>query len=114
MGRSTHELLDILARNVRMAREKIGFSQQHLAEAADLSTGHVTDIEQARKWVSPESLQRLADALLVEPWMLLLPDQPGRSAADYDFMKLYASRIDKKVHDIVFETLRELMQRPEE
>lgn len=99
-----------LSRNIKAAREKLGYSQQALAERADLSAGHMNDLEQGRKWVSADTLERLADALLMEPWMLLIPeDAPGRPA-DYDLLTHFASRMRDQLNTAVAETLQELLK----
>ncbi|MFW5644010.1 MAG: helix-turn-helix domain-containing protein [Alkalispirochaeta sp.] len=76
-------LRQILGSNIRIARLSLGYSQQTLAEKAQISTGHMNDIEQGRKWVSEQTLMNIASALLVSPWMLLLPkisDSDDRTA----------------------------------
>ena len=75
MENQAQEIQTVLARNIKSARAKLGYSQQDLAEKADLSPGHMNDLEQGRKWVSADTLQRLAKALMLEPWMLLVARQ---------------------------------------
>jgi transcriptional regulator with XRE-family HTH domain len=77
MGDKNNSLRQILGSNIRTARTGLGYSQQALAEKAQISTGHMNDIEQGRKWVSEQTLTNLAAALLVRPWMLLIPDITG-------------------------------------
>jgi len=74
MGDKNIRLRQILGSNIRTARNGLGYSQQALAEKAEISTGHMNDIEQGRKWVSEQTLTNLAAALLVRPWMLLIPE----------------------------------------
>ena len=52
----------MLAQNVRVLRLTRGWSQEALAEAAELDRSYVGDIEQARRNVSLDSLERLAGA----------------------------------------------------
>ncbi len=52
----------LLAQNVRVLRLTRGWSQEALAEAAELDRSYVGDIEQARRNVSLDSLERLAGA----------------------------------------------------
>lgn len=110
-----------LSHNTRTARTRLGYSQQELAERANLSTGHINDIEQSRKWLSADSLQRLADALGVEPFMLLLPSNgsPGADSGNpeaqawwllMDFSLQLRERIALAVDDVVQATRRELLQ----
>lgn len=57
------ELNDAIGENVRRARQALGFSQEGLADAADLSKGTVVAIEQHRGNPSVATLCALAEAL---------------------------------------------------
>ncbi len=91
-------LRQILAQNIRTMRRSNGYSQQYLAEAAHISTGHINDIEHGRKWVSEKTFLLLADALMVEPWMLLRPADRAGSVEDgarfVSFISLFRERQD--------------------
>ena len=111
MENQAQKILSILANNIKSARAKLGYSQQELAEKADLSPGHMNDLEQGRKWVSADTLYRLAKALMLEPWMLLLPDTSGGSSTvNYDLLTRFASRMKDHLNTAVTETLRELLK----
>ena len=56
-------------------------SQMKLAEKADLSVSYVCDIESGRRWGTPETFTRLAKALEVSPFELLIPQSHNPSAA---------------------------------
>lgn len=53
----------ILGANVRAARIKAGFSQEQLAEKADLSRNYIGNVERAEYKVTVEALARIAKAL---------------------------------------------------
>jgi transcriptional regulator with XRE-family HTH domain len=59
-------LREILADNMRKIRRKCGMTQAKLAEKADVSTNFIAMIEIARKFPSPDTLDRIAAALGVE------------------------------------------------
>jgi transcriptional regulator with XRE-family HTH domain len=65
-------LREIFAKNLREHRRKCGFSQEKLAEKADISTHYVTMLELARNFPASEVLERLANALNIEVCELLL------------------------------------------
>lgn len=111
MERDGKGLQRILARNVKMAREKLGYSQMELAEQADLSTTHMTDLEQGRKWVSSGSLQRLADALGLEPFMLLLPPDYSSELDAFSLLAEYASSVRERIEGALDTSLKDIMQR---
>lgn len=57
--------------NIRRLRRKRYFSQTKLAEEAKISLGMVGDIETGKRVPSLETLGRIADALNVQPYILL-------------------------------------------
>jgi transcriptional regulator with XRE-family HTH domain len=61
---------EILARNFKVNRQKLGLTQEQLAEKADVSTHYIAMIETCKKYPKPEMLERLARALEVEPHRL--------------------------------------------
>jgi len=52
----------LLAQNVRVLRLMRGWSQEALADAAELDRSYIGDIERAERNVSLDSLERLAQA----------------------------------------------------
>lgn len=62
----------ILARNVRVFRHGLGFSQEELAERAGLHRTYIGSIERGERNVSVDNIERLAKALNVTPQRLLL------------------------------------------
>jgi transcriptional regulator with XRE-family HTH domain len=64
----------ILSRNIRKFRGNLQFTQEKLAEKADLSTQTLSDIEGCRRWVSDKTLTKLAKALNVSEYQLLYPE----------------------------------------
>ena len=65
---------DLLAKNIRAARERLGISQMKLAEKAELSVSFMNDVERARRWVGAKALARLGDALHLRPNQFFLDD----------------------------------------
>jgi transcriptional regulator with XRE-family HTH domain len=76
-------LLELLSQNIRKARITMGLSQMELAERADISTGHMNDIERSRRWLSAVTFSRIAEALQLEPYQLLLPAHEEHRMEDY-------------------------------
>ena len=103
----------ILALNIKTARKKLEYTQQRLAEEADISPGHMNDVEQAKKWVSPETLQRIADALGLEPFMLLLPRDYSSELDAFTLLTEYASSVRERIDGALESSLREILKRRE-
>jgi DNA-binding XRE family transcriptional regulator len=63
--RSSPKHRRILGENIRAARKQAHFSQEKLAEKADLNTTYVSDVERGRENISLDTLVRVAAALKV-------------------------------------------------
>jgi transcriptional regulator with XRE-family HTH domain len=64
----------ILAGNIRKYRKNFGYSQEKLAEKAGLSAQTLNDIEGCRRWVSARTMTKLAKALNIAEYQLLMPE----------------------------------------
>jgi transcriptional regulator with XRE-family HTH domain len=74
MAAKTPGIRLILTRNLNVIRNKLSFSQEKFAEISGLSVQTINDIEGGRRWVSDKSITKLATALKVECFQLLIPD----------------------------------------
>jgi transcriptional regulator with XRE-family HTH domain len=75
-------LRDILANNLKEYRKKCGLSQAKLSEKANISTQYIAMIEVARKFPTPEILDRIAKALETEAHELFLVKPSPESAME--------------------------------
>jgi len=66
----------ILARNMKAARERLGYSQAKLADLAGVSTPFIGEIEIGRKSPSLENVANIAEALDMEIYQLFLEEEP--------------------------------------
>jgi len=64
----------ILSANIKKYRKKFGYSQEKLAEKSHLSAQTLNDIEGCRRWVSAATISKLAKALHVAEYQLLMPE----------------------------------------
>lgn len=67
-------LLRIFGTNVRRLREGKGLSQEALADKSDLHRTYISDIERFQRNISLDNIQKIAKALNVEPYELLMED----------------------------------------
>lgn len=109
MGEHTSRLQNLLAQNLKTAREKLGYSQQELAERSGISPGHMNDLEQSRKWVSANTLQRLGDALGLEPFMLLLPPAYSRETDSFSLLAEYATHVKERIDGALDSSMKEIL-----
>ena len=76
-----NELGRILSDNIKKYRKGI-FTQESLAEKSELSVQLINGIEGGRKWVSKDSLSRIADALGVQVYQLFVPQSANPVVID--------------------------------
>ena len=68
-------LRELLSKNIKYRREALDISQEKLAELADVSIQTIKGIEGRRTWVSDTMLEKLAKALGVAAYQLLIPEE---------------------------------------
>ena len=68
------EIRGILSSNLKRYRTYHKFSQAELAEKLDISIPFLSDVENGRKWISPNTLVKFASVLNIEPYELFMPE----------------------------------------
>lgn len=63
-------LTDIFRKNIKYYRFMKGYSQEKLGEKSGLSTHYISDIEQGKYSPSIPTIESLAKALEIEPYLL--------------------------------------------
>lgn len=91
------QLQDIFSSNLKELRLRANLTQLKLAEKADLSVGYICDLESGRRWGTPETFSKLAGALDINPFELLVPQNLKLSAADISFQHTFTSRLHETV-----------------
>jgi transcriptional regulator with XRE-family HTH domain len=79
MGVNLEPIRKILSGNIKKYRKNFGYSQEKLAEKAHLSAQTLNDIEGCRRWVSSKTITKLAKALNVAEYQLLVPESGDSS-----------------------------------
>ena len=77
-----NDVRTLLARNLKRLRNKKGLSQLALANEAGVSHPFINDIEQGKKWVSAETIDKLCKVLKAEPHQLFIPENDSVSEKD--------------------------------
>ncbi len=99
----TPELLQRrLSFNLKKVRKILGFSQEKLAEKAQISFQMVNDIECCRRWPSEKTLSKLANALQTDVYTLFLPENTNAQATPFqkqtiasDLQQLFAESVEQ-------------------
>ena len=66
------DIIKVFGSNVKAYRQKIGLSQEAFAEKCGMHRTYISAIECFRRSISLENIQKIADALEIEPYQLLL------------------------------------------
>ena len=65
----------ILSKNIKKYRDGLNYTQEKLAERVGLSAQTLNDIEGCRRWVSSKTITRIAKALGIHEYQLLVPQK---------------------------------------
>jgi transcriptional regulator with XRE-family HTH domain len=86
MEDKSQDLRKILASNIKKQREKLGITQENLAEKADISAAMMNDIEGCRTWISDKTLKNLSSALNIDTYRLFIPEITSGEAIPVEVM----------------------------
>jgi transcriptional regulator with XRE-family HTH domain len=103
-------LRQLLALTMKKRRRDLGLSQARLAEKAGTSTQYIAMIELARKFPSPEMLERIAAALEIDaPELFSLPPSPAGTLRKLHEAVL--ADIKQAVADALEQTIKETVEK---
>ena len=74
------DILFVFSKNVKKYREAIGLSQEAFAEKCGLHRTYISAVERQRRSISLANIQRIADALEVETYLLFVEDEDALRA----------------------------------
>ncbi len=101
---------------IKFYRKKRNMTQDELAEAANLSTSYISQVETGRKNIGREGLEKIAEALQVLPAMLIqCDDMVWKDVKSCQIMKELEDCSDYElsvIHDILLSlksSLREII-----
>jgi transcriptional regulator with XRE-family HTH domain len=100
----------LLARNVKRARKRLGLSQAALADRCDCSASFVSEVERARKYPSAEALERIAGALRLRPYQLLLDEDEWEVRDRLDTVADMYRDLKSRIDSVLDEALRRHMK----
>jgi len=101
MRANSEPIRGTLAGNIKKYRKILGYSQEKLAEKANLSAQTLNDIEGCRRWVSSMTITKLAKALHISEYQLLVPlDENETIKVDRSPLKSLISLQDNIINTI--------------
>jgi transcriptional regulator with XRE-family HTH domain len=97
----------LLSINIKKRRQVLGFSQVNLAERVGTSTQYIGQIEQNKKFPSPEMLERIAEALEVDSPQLFSLETYSQTAIQR-FRENLKVNLEKAIDDFIDKGLSEV------
>jgi transcriptional regulator with XRE-family HTH domain len=91
---------EVLATNLKEYRRISGFSQDKLAELADISSQYLATVETCRKFPTPEVLDKIAGALNIKTYQLFAV-QPSPEEAMERLHESIIKDIDRRMSEAV-------------
>jgi transcriptional regulator with XRE-family HTH domain len=104
MPEQTLGIREILAQNLKVNRRKCGLTQEKLAEKAGISAHYLAMVEVARKFPTPEMLDRLAKALEIETYNLFEMSTTPEAA-----LKLLRQDIVSEIEQLVVKVIKDTL-----
>lgn len=68
------DIFDVFGKNLRKYRTERKISQEKFAEMCALHRTYISDVERAQRSISLGNIQKIANALKIEPYKLFLED----------------------------------------
>ncbi len=97
-----HDIQTLFGNNLRLIRHKTNLSQMGLSQKTGKSHTFINNMENGKKWVSPETLSVLCNALNVPAYEFFLTD---------DIRKENSAITIKSKHTQLLENIREMVAR---
>ena len=76
------DIVKVFGTNVRRYRQALGISQESFAEKCGLHRTYISAIECYHRSISLENIQRIADALEIETYMLFVENYESKNIED--------------------------------
>ena len=92
----------LFSKNLKRLRGLANLSQVSLAAEADLTHNFINDIESGKKWVSAETIEKLAIALKAEPYQFFISDSKWDDRGA-EIFALYLNDFEDSVEKMVDE-----------
>lgn len=67
-------IVKVFAGNLKYYRGKMGISQEQFADKAGLHRTYISAIECGKRSISLDNIQKIAEALEIEPYLLFIDD----------------------------------------
>jgi transcriptional regulator with XRE-family HTH domain len=110
MDEDEKECRELLSRNIKHFRGRLGFSQLDLALELEMSTTFLSDIETGKKWVSAKTLAQIAKSLNIEVYQLFKPDTEQKPDIHTEVLK-YLDTVDDTLVKHIAHSIKPAIER---
>jgi transcriptional regulator with XRE-family HTH domain len=96
------DIARLFGKNLKRLRNGKKISQLTLANMADLTHNFINEIENGRKWVSSDTIARLAAILETEPFQFFIPDRTMENINTeifQEYINEMTVSFDRMIHD---------------
>jgi transcriptional regulator with XRE-family HTH domain len=83
--------------NLKRERRRCAYSQERFAELCGLSQNYIAALEKGRKYPSPEAMQKIAQALGVKPYALIIESDPDAVSEDSGSMTRFLEEVRRRI-----------------
>jgi len=104
------EFREVLVRNMKAARERLGYSQAKLAELAGTSVAFIGEIESFRKSPSLENIGKIAEALGLEVYELFLDEEVKGTFDRQKLLTEVKKELEGKISKDIDATIRKYLK----
>ena len=70
-----NDIIKVFGQNLKKYRTSQNLSQEKLAELSGLHRTYISSIERYKRSISLENIQRIANALNIEPYLLFIEEE---------------------------------------
>ncbi len=98
----------LLQNNIREQRQKLNLSQLKLSNESGLSLSYTADIENGNKTPSLKSLCKIAKALRVQPYQLLMDPNAKKDFDKYSKIIELCTALKLNLNEDIDKTIREV------
>ena len=101
----------LFLRNLKLFRNMAHKSQLDLAADSGLAPNFINDIENGKKFVSDDTIAKLATALKVEPYQFFLPERLWNTQGEEILTNEFTDSLATAVKETCYRYIHEILKR---
>jgi transcriptional regulator with XRE-family HTH domain len=110
MDKDEKDCRELLSKNIKRFRGRLGLSQLDLALELEMSTTFLSDIETGKKWVSARTMAQIAKALKIEIYELFKPEENTQQDIS-TMVKKHLNDVDDTIIKSIEQSIRPVVKK---